>query len=87
MSEGKKTSDLSSLKSTHRHDLQGVSFLLLFTEDANAGKEEVEEAKVGGGEVGEDGEEEGEEEETGRDVDPRRSLQFSESLPLNTFPV
>ncbi len=66
-----------------------MSFLLLFTEDANAGKEEADEEKVDGGEEGEDEdeEEEEEEEETGRDEDPRLSLQFSESLPFNTFPV
>lgn len=47
----------------------------------------MDEEKVDGGEGGE---EEGEEEEaTGTDVgvDPRLSLQFSESLPLYTFPV
>ena len=63
-----------------------MSFPLLLREDANAGKEEVEEEKAGGGEEGEDGEvEEGEEVDAGRDVEPRLSLQFSESLPLHTF--
>lgn len=40
-----------------------------------------------GGEDGEELEEEEEEEETGmdEDADPRRSLQFSELLPLETF--
>lgn len=48
----------------------------------------MDEEKVDGGEEGEEGEEE-EEEETGtdEDVDPRLSLQFSELLPLYTFPV
>ena len=68
-------------------DLQGLSSLLLFAEDANAGKEEDEEENVHWGEEGEEEEEEEEEEETGRDDDPRLSLQFSELLPLNTFPV
>ncbi len=56
-------------------------------DDANAGKEEVDEEEADGGEEGE--EEEEDEEEAGRDddVDPRLSLQFSESLPLYTFPV
>lgn len=62
-------------------DLQGLSSLLLFTDGENAGKEEVD-----GGEDGEalEEEEEEEEEETGtdEDADTRRSLQFSESLPL-----
>lgn len=61
-------------------DLQGLSSLLLFTDGENAGKEEVD-----GGEDGEAlEEEEEEEEETGTDEDAntRRSLQFSESLPL-----
>lgn len=77
---------LSSRKNTHWYDLQGLSILLLF--DANAGKEEVDEEKVDGGEEGEEDEDE-EAEETGRDedVDPRLSLQFSESLPLYIFPV
>lgn len=56
---------------------------LLF-EEANGGKEEVEDERVVGGEVGEDGEDEG---ETVRDPDPRLSLQFSELLPLQGFPV
>lgn len=50
----------------------------------------MDEEKVEGGEEGEDDEEEDEEEEeTGRDedVDPRLSLQFSESLPLHIFPI
>lgn len=71
-------------------NLQGLSFLFLFTDDANAGKEEVDEEKVEGGEDGEEEEEEDEEEEeAGKDegVDPRLSLQFSESLPLHIFPV
>lgn len=40
-----------------------------------------------GGEDGEELEEEEEVEDTGTDeeADPRRSLQFSESLPLETF--
>lgn len=69
-------------------DLQGLSLLLLFIEDANAGKEEVDDAKVDGGEEGEEVDEEAEE-ETGRDedVDPRLSLQFSQLLPLHTFPI
>ncbi len=64
-----------------------MSFLLLFVDNANAGKEEVDEEEADGGEEGE--EEEEDEEEAGRDddVDPRLSLQFSESLPLYTFPV
>lgn len=71
---------------------KGLSVLLRFTEDANAGKEEVDEEKADGGEEGEDedeDEDEGEEEDPGRDedADPRLSLQFSESLPLLTFPV
>lgn len=46
----------------------------------------MDEEKVDAGEDGEELEEE-EEEETGtdEDADPRRSLQFSESLPLGTF--
>lgn len=64
-----------------------MSLLLRFIEEANAGKEDDEE-KVVRGEDGED-EDEDEEEEMGwdEDVDPRLSLQFSESLPLATFPV
>lgn len=48
----------------------------------------MDEEKADGGEDGEELEEEEEEEETGTDDDaePRRSLQFSESLPL-TFAV
>lgn len=78
----KRKSDL--VKSQKRQYLHGLSVLLLF--DANAGKDEVDEEKVDGGEEGE--EEEEEEEETGKDedVDPRLSLQFSESLPLYIFP-
>lgn len=48
------------------------------------------EEKVDGGEEGEEEEEEEhEEDEVGKDegVDPRLSLQFSESLPLQIFPV
>lgn len=70
-------------------NLQGLSCRLLFT-DVNAGKEEVDEDKVDGGEEGEEEEEEEhEEDEAGNDegVDPRLSLQFSESLPLHIFPV
>lgn len=50
----------------------------------------MDEEKADGGEDGEElEEEEEEEEETGTDDDaePRRSLQFSESLPLKTFAV
>lgn len=70
-------------------DLQGLSVLHLVTAE-NAGKEEVDEEKLEGGDEGdEEEEEEDEEEEAGKDegVDPRLSLQFSESLPLNIFPV
>lgn len=59
-----------------------MSLLFVLIEDANEGKEEVEDERVAGGEMGEDGEE-----ETIRDVDPRLSLQFSELLPLHAFPV
>lgn len=52
-----------------------------FTEEANAGKQDVDEEKADGGEEGE----EEEEEEAG--TDPRLSLQFSESLPLYTLPA
>lgn len=46
----------------------------------------MDEEKVDGGEDGEELEEEVEEETgTDEDADPRRSLQFSESLPLETF--
>lgn len=56
-----------------------MSSLLLFTRVANAGK-----AELGGGEEGEEEAEEDEEEETGRDedIEPRLSLQLSQSLPL-----
>lgn len=66
-----------------------MSSLPLFAEDANAGKEDMEEEKADGGEEEEEEEEEEEQEETGtdEDVDPRLSLQFSESLPLCTLPV
>lgn len=65
-----------------------MSFLLLFIEDTNAGKEDEEEVKVDGGEEGEEDKEE-EEEDTGRDedVDTCLSLQFSQLLRLNTFPI
>lgn len=67
-----------------------MSSLTLFTKDANTGKEDAE-GEVDGGEEGEEEEEEEEEdkEETGRDedVEPRLSLQLSESLPLYAFPV
>lgn len=56
-----------------------MSSLFLFTKGANAGKAELD-----GGEEGEEEVEEGEEEETGRDedIEPRLSLQLSQSLPL-----
>lgn len=47
-------------------DLQVLSSLLLFAEDANAGKEEDEEENVHGGEEGEEEEEEEQEEQEGR---------------------
>lgn len=49
----------------------------------------MDEEKANGGEDGEELEEEEEEDETGTEdeAEPRRSLQFSESLPLKTFAV
>lgn len=74
-------------RSADAHDLQGLSSLLLFTDEENAGKEEVDKEKVDGVDDGEGLDEEEEEEERGtdEDADPCRSLQFSESLPLGTF--
>lgn len=62
-----------------RWNLQALSSLFLFTSAANAGK-----AALDGGEEGEEEVEEDEEEETGRDedIEPRLSLQLSQSLPL-----
>lgn len=63
----------------NRWNLRALSSLLLFTKGANAGKAELD-----GGEEGEEEAEEEEEEEIGRDedIEPRLSLQLSQSLPL-----
>lgn len=59
-----------------------MSSLFLLNEEENAGKEEVDEENVDGGEDGEELEEEEEEEERGTDEGVGLSLQLSESLPL-----
>lgn len=69
-------------ENTHRWDLHGLSSLLLLNEEENAGKEDVDEENVDGGEDGEELEEEEEEEERGTDEGVGLSLQLSESLPL-----